>query len=193
MLGAINCMKKLFLLIVFILGVISVSAQNLAVKTNLLYDLTTTLNLGVEYRFSPRWTAEVSGNYNPFTFGDNKKMKHWLVQPEVRYWFCEAFNGHFLGVHGLGGEFNVGDMDLLVFPSFKDYRYEGKMFGAGLSYGYQFVLGKRWNLELSAGAGWIRTDYDKYDCPRCGEWKEKGKKNYYGLTKAAISLIYIIK
>lgn len=193
MLGAINCMKKLFLLIVFILGVISVSAQNLAVKTNLLYDLTTTLNLGVEYRFSPKWTAEVSGNYNPFTFRDNKKMKHWLVQPEVRYWFCEAFNGHFLGVHGLGGEFNVGDMDLLVFPSFKDYRYEGKMFGAGLSYGYQFVLGKRWNLELSAGAGWIRTDYDKYDCPKCGKWIVSGKKNYFGVTKAAISLIYIIK
>ena len=57
------------------------SAQEFAVKSNLLYDATSTINLGVEYGLSPRWTLEVSGNYNAWTFSDNKKMKLWMLQP----------------------------------------------------------------------------------------------------------------
>lgn len=186
-------MKKTLVWILFLFVCMSVSAQKIAVKTNLLYDVTTTLNLGAEFRVAPKWTIDLSGNYNPFNLGDDRKMKHWLVQPEARYWFCEAFNGHFLALHALGGQFNVANMDLGIFPSFKDYRYQGNMYGAGIGYGYQFVLSKHWNLGLEIGAGWIRADYDKYDCPHCGEWRGSDKKDYFGLTKAAISLIYIIK
>lgn len=186
-------MRKLFVLITFLIVGLSASAQKFAVKTNLLYDATTTLNLGAEFRVAPKWSIDLSGNYNPFKLGGDRKMKHWLVQPEVRYWFCEAFNGHFLALHGLGGVFNVGDMDLKLFPSFKDSRYQGSMYGVGIGYGYQFVLGKRWNMGLEIGGGWIHADYDKYDCPHCGEWQGAGKKDYFGLTKAAVSLIYLIK
>lgn len=51
----------------------------------------------------------------------------------------------------------------------------------------------RWNLGLEIGAGWIRADYDMYDCPHCGEWRGSDKKDYFGVTKAAVSLIYMIK
>lgn len=186
-------MRKAFFSILFLLAAVTAAAQKVAVKTNLLYDVTTTLNLGVEFRLAPKWTFDVSGNYNPFNLKNDRKMKHWLVQPEARYWFCEAFNGHFLAFHALGGQFNVADMDLGIFPSFKDYRYQGHMYGAGLGYGYQFVLGKRWNLGLEVGLGWIHAVYDKYDCPHCGEWRGNDKKDYFGVTKAAVSLIYVIK
>lgn len=186
-------MKKAFVWILLLFVSITVSAQKIAVKTNLLYDATTTLNIGAEFRLAPKWTLDVSGNYNPFKFGDDKKMKHWLVQPEARYWLCEAFNGHFFALHALGGQFNVGDIDFGIFPSTKGKRYEGNMFGAGLGYGYQFVLGNRWNLGLEIGLGWIHADFDKYECPHCGEWLGKNKKDYFGVTKAAVSLIYIIK
>lgn len=185
-------MKKAFVWILLLFVSITVSAQKIAVKTNLLYDVTTTLNIGAEFRLAPKWTLDVSGNYNPFKFGDDKKMKHWLVQPEARYWLCEAFNGHFFALHALGGQFNVGDIDFGIFPSTKGKRYEGNMFGAGLGYGYQFVLGNRWNLGLEIGLGWIHADFDKYECPHCGEWLGKNKKDYFGVTKAAVSLIYII-
>lgn len=59
--------------------------------------------------------------------------------------------------------------------------------------GYQWLLGKRWSIEAAIGVGYIRAHYDKYECPECGEWKDSGKKNYLGVTKAAVSLIYIIK
>lgn len=94
--------------IIFLMIGISLSAQNVAVKTNLLYDATTTFNLGAEIGLSPRWTLDLSANYNPFSFSDNKKWKHWMAQPEARYWFCERFNGHFMGLHLLGGTIQRG-------------------------------------------------------------------------------------
>ena len=128
--------------IIFLMIGISLSAQNVAVKTNLLYDATATFNLGAEIGLSPRWTLDLSSNYNPFSFSDNKKWKHWMAQPEARYWFCERFNGHFMGLHLLGGQYNVGGVKLPfgIYPSVEDYRYEGYYYGAGLAYGYQWVL-----------------------------------------------------
>lgn len=47
--------------------------QKAAIKTNLLYDATSTLNLGFEFGLSPKWTLDISGNYNPWQFDDNRK------------------------------------------------------------------------------------------------------------------------
>ena len=79
------------------------SAQEWAIKSNLLYDATTTINLGIEKTIAPKWTFDLSGNYNPFQFSDNMKWKHWLVQPEFRWWTCREFSGHFLAAHLVGG------------------------------------------------------------------------------------------
>ena len=172
-------------------------AQKAAVKTNLLYDAGTTLNLSVEAGIAPRWTIDISGNLNPWTFSDNTKWKHWLLQPEARYWLCERFNGHFLGVHLLGGIYNIGNTKTgfkflgTDFGQLKDHRYEGWMLGAGIAYGYQWMLSRHWSMEAEIGIGYIYTRADKYECPRCGEKLEDNKPhNYFGPTKAAVSLIY---
>ena len=133
-------MKRLLFVLLSCIGLsvsscigLSVSAQNWAVKTNLLYDMTATMNLGAEVRMSPQWTLDVSANWNPWTFSDNKKWKQLVVQPEARYWFCEAFNGHFVGAHLLGGIYNMGNWDTdftflgTDFGKLKDYRFEGWM------------------------------------------------------------------
>ncbi|WP_455637149.1 DUF3575 domain-containing protein, partial [Parabacteroides sp.] len=73
------------------------------------------------------------------------------------------------------------------------YRYEGGGCGGGLSYGYQWRLGTRGGVEASVGFGYARLNYDKYPCEKCGENIGEDKKNYWGPTKAAISIIYIIK
>lgn len=182
--------RSFFLLYLSISSLLFVHAQHVGVKTNLLYDATTTMNLGVEFALSPKVTFDLSGNYNPWTFSENKKLKHWLVQPEFRYWFCEKFNGHFLGIHAHGGEFNMGGIKLL---GMEDYRYEGYAVGGGLSYGYQWILSKRWSLEASLGFGYTYLDYDKFYCEECGDKIGEETKHFVGPTKAAVSLIYIIK
>lgn len=179
-----------------LLGIASFThAQKIALKNNLLYDVTATPNLALEASIGRKTTLELGVGVNPFTFSDNKKFKHWLVQPELRWWLCEKFNGHFFGLHLHGAQFNVGGWDIPVgrLDVFKDHRYEGYLYGAGLSYGYQWVLSPRWNFELNLGGGYARIHYDQYPCTTCGTKQDKGKKNYFGVTKAAISLVYLIK
>ena len=43
-------MKKALLWIFYLFVFVSISAQKIAVKTNILYDVTTTLNIGAEFR-----------------------------------------------------------------------------------------------------------------------------------------------
>ena len=165
------------------------------VKSNLLYDAVTTFNLGAEFRLSPYLTLDVSGSYNPWTFSDNKKLKHVSVQPELRYWLYEPFNGHFLGAHLLYTYYNVGGvrLPLGIFPELKDYRFQGNGYGAGFSYGYQWLLSNRWNLEATFGFGYLYLDHRRYECRTCGDKVGRESKHYFGPTKVGLSLIYVLK
>lgn len=162
----------------------------LAIKTNALYWATTTANLGFEVGLGKKLTLDVSGNYNPWKFSDNKQIKHWMVQPELRYWLCERFYGHFFGVHAHYAQFNVSNLDIF---GLGHHRYQGNLYGAGISYGYQWILNKRWSMEATIGVGYARIDYDKYNCGHCGSKLNSGHKNYFGPTKAGINIIYTIK
>lgn len=185
------------------------SAQNVALKTNLLYDATATLNLGLEVGLAPQWTLDLSGNIHFWNAWGDARLRHYLVQPEARYWFCERFNGHFLGFHALGGQYNFGNMKNNVdwFPwgydpvskrlgagslvPMSDHRFQGWGIGAGVAYGYSFILGRHWNLELELGLGYIYTVFDVYQCKDCGKKiKENQPYHYVGPTKAAINLVY---
>lgn len=119
-------MKKIALLVFLMLLITGsrVWAQDMALKTNLLYDATTTINLGYEVALNHKTTLDIWINYNPWTLGHkwvgikdagsdfvekrDTKLKHFMIQPEVRWWLCEKFNGHFFGVHIHGGVFDVG-------------------------------------------------------------------------------------
>ena len=175
----------------------SAAAQQLGVKTNALHWATAgTLNAGLEIGLGKRTTLELTGDYNPWPLDrdQNKKLKFWSVMPEFRYWLCERFNGHFFGLHSGYGEYNISGVRIpFQNKSTQEHRYEGWATGIGISYGYTWILGKRWNLEANIGAGYIYTKYDKYECKTCGRFKGNQKKHYFGPTKAGISLIYIIK
>ena len=186
-------------LILGLLTSYSVSAQNdVAIKTNVLYDLTATINAGVEIGLAPRWTLDISGNFNAWDMKEDKKWKHYLVQPEARYWFCDRFMGHFLGIHAHGGQVNFGGIkngiDFLGsnFSNLSDRRYQGWFAGAGVAYGYAFVLGRHWNLELELGVGYAYTKYDVFECSGCGRKVESGLSHHYvGPTKLALNLVYL--
>ncbi len=172
------------------------NAQDMAIKTNLLYWGSTTPNLSWEFGIGKKTSLELTGAYNPWTLKKetNKKIKHWMVMPEFRYWFCERFNGHFLGVHTGYAFYNISGARVLFEPKHtKDHRYQGWATGAGIAYGYSWILNPRWNIEASLGVGYIYTQYDKYECATCGKFKGSQDKHYFGPTKAALSIIYNIK
>lgn len=176
----------------------SMRAQEVAIKTNVLYDIAATVNAGVEFGLAPKWTLDISGNYNGWTLSGGRKWKHWLVQPEARWWVCDKFAGHFLGVHAHGGQCNVGNLKNNIrflgtdFSKLSDRRYQGWFAGAGVAYGYSWILGRHWNLEAEIGAGWIYTRYDVFPCAACGTRLASGlSHNYFGPTKAAVNLVFV--
>ena len=179
----------------------SASAQGVVgVKTNLLYGgLAFAPNLGVEVGLGKHTTLDISAGYNWWNVDgsatSNNKLARFMIQPEFRYFLCDRFKGHFFGVHSLYSMYNIAghEMPMLFGKGSKDYRFQGDAYGAGISYGYQLMLGTRWNLEFQVGIGYARLSYDKYEWKKCGEIQTSSHKNYFGPTKLGISLIYIIK
>ena len=167
-----------------------------ALKTNLLYWATGTLNLSAEIGLAKKSTLDIMASYNPWnlngTYENNKKLVHFIVRPEYRYWFCERFNGHFLGVHAFYWQYNINQYNVpLLFE--KEYRYEGNAVGAGLSYGYHWAWSKHWGMEFNFGLGVAFLDYKKSDCVKCGAELGEYKKTYAGPTNIGIKLVYVIK
>lgn len=186
---------NIFIVVVFCFFSARVSAQEGGLKSNLLYDMTGTLNFGMEFSLDYEWTLDVSANYNAWNFSPTRKMKHWLLQPELRWWVCEPFSGHFFGTHAHVGQFNLGGMLPFGFGAFRNKhieknRYEGWLAGVGVSYGYNWILGKHWSVEATLGVGYAYVKYDKFRCENCGEKLDSGVQHYLGPTKAAVNLIY---
>ena len=118
-----------------------------------------------------------------------------------RYWLWEAFNGHFFGLSGEYGQYNVGGMRAtpfgLMFSDTDRKRYEGSFVGAGLSYGFSWMLSPRWSIEAEGAFGYRYVTYRSYDCVTCGrptiEGDPKEHKSYFGPTRLAVSVIFMIK
>lgn len=192
-----NLRVKALLLVAFLVVSSShnqASAQQVALKTNLLYDATTTPNLGMEFGIGKKHTMQLVYGLNPWEFSDGDKFfKHWMVSPEWRYWFCHRFQGSFFGIHALGGEFNAANVELPfgMYKELRDHRFEGWYAGGGITYGYQWVLSRHWNFEAALGVGAIYAEYDKFECGECGRQTGNDNTLYIGPTKAVLSLLYV--
>ncbi len=97
------------------------------------------------------------------------------------------------GVHLQYGRYNAGGikLPLRIYTGLADHRYEGYLTGAGISYGYQWYLSPRWNLEAQFGFGYSYMHYKEYECRQCGEQLGKNHKHYFGPTKVGVSLVYL--
>lgn len=194
-----------YLTILFAFVLCGASAQDIAIKTNLLYDASATVNMGVEIGLGKRTTLDISGNYNAWDTNTelNEKMRHLLIQPEFRYYLCERMKGHFVGAHVHLLQYNINGDHWLpnIFKSASTFnnndeeasRYQGEGYGAGLVYGYDWVIAPRFNIEFAVGAGYVFFDYERYGTSKCSPCLGEDTKHYWGLTKLGISLVYIIK
>lgn len=185
-------MKKIFFILIMVsLPIFGVYSQRVTLKSNLLYWATTTPNAGMEFSLGRHFTFDIWGAYNAWKFGSDMKLNLYLVQPEFRYWPCQRFEGHFIGVHGHYGHFNIGMIPFI--PDLKDKIYRGDLYGAGISYGYHWAIGERWGIEATIGAGYVYMDYDKFKCVDCAELIGSYKRSYFGPTRIGLSFIYFIR
>ena len=169
-----------------------------ALKTNVIYDATATINLGVEFALAPKMTMDISGDLHPWVLPNGWRLTHYLVQPELRFWLKERFQGHFFAVNVLGATYNAGNIRNNFHIMGRDmsalgrYRLEGVAYGAGLGYGYAVRVAKHLNIEMEIGLGYIGAEFDAY---RLGEkeslYAQNSTAQYFGPTKGALNIVYI--
>lgn len=166
-----------------------------SIKNNLLYDATLTPNLGLEVVTGRHSSAQLFYGLYPWTFSDNKKLRHWSLMPEWRWWLQEKgpMSGWFWGIHGVGGEYNVGGIELPfgLFKPLRQNRYEGWFAGGGLTLGHAWRLSDHWRLEAAIGVGYVHTRYHQYEYQECGADLGSGSYNYVGPTKLALNVAYV--
>lgn len=157
-----------------------------ALKTNLASWATGAINLAADVRVSRHISIELPVHYSPWDISRRYALRQFTLQPEGRYWFTSAGEGHFMGIHAHCSWFNV---------KWGDYRYQSTraLYGAGLSYGYRLPLAHRWGLEFNLGAGYMNTRFDKYYNINNGSKIETGQRTYWGITRLGISLVYRLK
>ena len=97
------------------------------------------------------------------------------------------WKGHFFGVHLTAGQFNIATNEKTR------YQDADGMYGAGLDYGYALKFTENWGMEFNIGAGLIHTRYNAYYNIDNGERFDTRIKNYWGITRCGISIIYRIK
>lgn len=123
---------------------LSVSAQQIAVKTNVLSDLGAVPNIGVEL---------VVGEKNSIEFGlTGTVTKPWGKELDLatgslqyRYWISQrALSQLFVGVEGRIGSYTYKD---------EQYKYDSDLGVAEVFAGYAWPIAKRWNFELCYGIG----------------------------------------
>jgi len=172
-----------------VLGVYSVQASSypadtlsrggfeMSIRTNLLWDAVSEPNIGLEFPVGDHWS--VGGNFGlkawprwlAWDWDNETNPTHWrnfAVVPEVRYYFNQVYEGLFTGADFLYTHYNVGAVDIPLYPEVKQFRDQGSYWAGGLFVGYAWWPWQHFRLELEAGAAVGLAAYDRFDCPHCG-------------------------
>lgn len=160
------------------------SSRYVAVKTNLAAWAGTIMNLAVDVQVSEHFSVELPVLWCPWYVSSEHAIKTFTVQPEARYWLSKPGKGHFFGVHAHVGWFNV---------KWNRDRYqdtERPLLGAGISYGYLLPFNEHWAGEFTLGAGYANMRYDTYYNIDNGGRIDTRTKNYWGITRVGLSVVY---
>lgn len=169
-----------------------------ALKTNLLYDAVTALNVELEVPIGKRFSVMVEDVFPWWSFGPNGNkycLQMWTMSIEPRWWFyrkgmSDRLQGHFIAPYAMSGKYDLQwDTNIC---------YRGYGWSAGLTYGYSMPLCKWLNMEFSMSIGYLNASYQHYQPSPDYEHLFKdpdnaGRLTYIGPTKLKVSLVVPIK
>lgn len=168
----------------------------LALKTNLLFDALLMPNVEAEVPLGDRWSVLGEWAFPWWRKKDDSSTLQYLNGGvEGRYWLrlwkqpsdaSHPLRGHFLGLFGGGGKYDIGH---------HSEGYQGTFWMAGISYGYSLPLNRVLNMEFSLGAGFLSTRYKHYkveDALKIHQLGEKERYRWLGPLKAKVSLVWML-
>lgn len=170
----------------------------IAIKTNLLYDAVTALNIGVEAPIGDRWSV-VAEWTAPWWESYDKQLYFQLMHGnlEGKFWFGNRedklhLTGWFAGVSVGGGVYDFMLNELKGI--------QGEFYTCSAVAGYAHPIDRSGNLRLEyeLGLGWLNTEYVKYwwdgfDYTLLAPSPQTWVTNWYGPTKLQVSLVYYLK
>ncbi len=171
------------------------STPILALKTNLLFDAVSAINIEAEVPFARNWSACAEWIF-PWWLGRNGRNCVELLSGELqgRYWFDahqpkKPMIGWFAGGYFSGGYYDLG----------WNYKgVQGEFWGGGVCGGYAHEIRPKLRMEYSIGLGVTHNNYDKYDVVLdCKERQKllrssRGVYNWWGITKVEVSLVWML-
>lgn len=165
--------------------------QQIAIKSNLLFDGVMVPNLGLEILFPEQWS--LNATWNCAWWNNDHKHRYWRTyggEIEARKWHGRIarkypFRGHHTGLFITSGmyDFEWGHTGYL----------NDLYFGIGVSYGYAVKLAHRLSLDFVIGIGYLCGTYYKYR-PQDQEYCILSRRNlsYFGPIKAEVTLVWLL-
>ncbi len=132
-----------------------------ALKSNLVLDLVSVVNLAVEIPIGERWSV-VGEVVHPWwrSWPADFTMQIESYHAEVKYWLGdrstkEQLQGWSVGAYGGWGRYDI--------QPFSKKGVQGSFFDAGAHIGFAHPIAKSLNLEYTIGFGYVSTSYNDYE------------------------------
>lgn len=169
-------------------------------RSNMLYDLLALPNIGAEFYVGKNFSVIANWMYG--WWSNNSRHRYWRAYGGDiggRWWFGKAshrkpLTGHHIGLYAgiitydfeFGGTGYMGGLPHHTLWDRCNYI-------AGIEYGYSLPIAARLNIDFTVGIGYIGGKVIKYK-PQNGEymWQSTHQLNWFGPTKAEISLVWLI-
>lgn len=171
------------------------TAPTFQLRTNGLYDLALSPNIGLEWQasFGLAFQFDYVGAWwnSP---SKNRFFSNYGFQTEIRYYFkhkntANPFRGLHAGVYGQMAtfDFEFGGEGVQC-PNLDD------AWGLGLSGGYTLPISRRWAIDFVLGLGYFTAKYATYDpsVNSNGNFRQNGTKRlkFFGPTKLEVSFVW---
>ncbi len=172
-----------------------------AIKTNLVLDALSVVNLGVEIPIKERWSV-VAEMVHPWwrSWPADFTMQIESYHGELKYWLGdrtrkEQLQGWSLGAYGGWGRYDIQPFTRTgVQGYFSDYGFE---------VGYAHRIARNLNLEYTIGLGYVSTNYEDYKMVNSTDefgdikvipypWMQNSLKSILP-TRCGVSLVWLIK
>ncbi|MDE5850317.1 MAG: DUF3575 domain-containing protein [Muribaculaceae bacterium] len=167
-----------------------------ALRSNLLYDLATVPNIGIEVALPRGWTIGLNGIYA--WWGGQKHARYWHIQAwelfSRRYFGSCVMSGWHVGLYAQIGRYDIclngtGYLSGYSGASF----FQRPTYGGGIEAGYALRLTDSLNLDFTAGAGVLTGQYQTYTATpgHHSVWQSTRQRRYFGPSKAEIALVWL--
>lgn len=173
----------------------------IALKTNALYDILLTPNIGVEIPVYGNWSVAANWMY-AWWKADPSSWYHRIyggdieVRRYIKQWPWSKANGTGNTSSPLTG-WHVGAYAQMLTYDFEwggtGYLGDKWSCAAGAAVGYSKNIAKNLNLDFTLGVGYLTGEYMEYKpIDNCYVWQATKQRHWIGPTKAEVSLVWLL-